>query len=118
MKPLPFSEKTFLHTITWRICSVPACKTGDIPGMHHSNKYKSPAQQCDCEKKAGFDKSGSNNDPLSKNHTHIHLEELFQHVKENIPHFSCSFLPGKKYQFSPDDLCEGITVELFRPPCV
>lgn len=83
-----------------------------------ANKYKSPAQQCDCEKKAGFDKSGSNNDPLSKNHTHIHLEELFQHVKENIPHFSCSFLPGKKYQLSPDDLCEGITVKLFRPPCV
>ncbi|MBL7723901.1 MAG: hypothetical protein JNK27_07115 [Chitinophagaceae bacterium] len=82
-----------------------------------ANKYKSPAQQCDCEKKAGFDKSDSNKDPLSKNHTHIHLEELFQFVKENTPHFGCTFLPGKKYGSFPDDLCEGITVELFHPPC-
>lgn len=75
-------------------------------------------QQCDCEKKAGFDKPDSNQDPLSKNHTHIHLEELFQHVKENIQHFSCTFLSGKKYKSPPDDLCEGISDDLFRPPCI
>lgn len=42
-----------------------------------AGSFKSYAVTCDCEKKAGLDKPGTENDPLSKAHSHTHPDELF-----------------------------------------
>lgn len=81
-----------------------------------ANTFKSFAVTCDCEKKAGLDKSDPQNSPLSKTHTHTHLDELFPVPKENTPDFSLhSGLTQLKQPENEDD-CEGSYNKPFQPP--
>lgn len=46
------------------------------------NISKPAGQQCDCEKYAGFEKTGPEKSPAPKAHLHIHLEEYFSQPVE------------------------------------
>jgi hypothetical protein len=81
-----------------------------------SNTFKIFAVKCDCETKAGFDKPDTNNLPLSKTHTHIHLDELFPVVKAGYPDFSITPLLAVKQKPENDDDCEGRYDKPFEPP--
>ena len=42
-----------------------------------SNTFKVNSSKCDCDNLAGFENKDTNEPPLSKIHTYIHLDEFF-----------------------------------------
>ncbi len=81
-----------------------------------SNTFKTSAAKCDCEKQAGFEKQDTSQLPVSKTHTHIHLDELFAAAKDFIVDASFKEVKLKINPFSGDDECKGIYTKPWQPP--
>jgi hypothetical protein len=81
-----------------------------------SNEFKTESSKCDCEKQAGFDKPGDDPSPVSKTHTHIHLDEFFAGVKELVIDPCLSITePGFNRLHNSDEL-EGKYRKPWQPP--
>lgn len=81
-----------------------------------SNTFKTGPAKCDCEKKAGFDKEDTNKAPLSKAHTHMHLDELFTAAKESLIDARFKTISPQSIPSATDDECEGNYPEPWQPP--
>jgi hypothetical protein len=81
-----------------------------------SNNFKTNAAKCDCEKQAGFEKQDTSQSPVSKTHTHIHLDELFAAAKEVIIDATFKKVKLKINPFTDDDECKGNYPRPWQPP--
>ncbi|MDZ4794490.1 MAG: hypothetical protein SGI83_09455 [Bacteroidota bacterium] len=81
-----------------------------------TNIFKTSTDKCDCEKKAGFDNPDSNKAPLSKVHTHIHLDELFTAARLVAIDLSFKLACLKKNPFPSVDELEGNYPKPWQPP--
>jgi hypothetical protein len=81
-----------------------------------SNTFRSFAVKCDCEKKAGFDKSDANSLPSSKSHSHTHPDKLYPVTKAVTPDFSIINNTISTGHLLHEDACEGSYCKPFQPP--
>jgi hypothetical protein len=81
-----------------------------------SNTFKSDAAKCDCEKKASFGKQGSDQSPISKTHTHIHLDEFFSMTKGILIDSYFKIFKPASHSFA--DESEGNSTKPWQPPKV
>lgn len=81
-----------------------------------SNSFKTSSAKCDCEKQAGFDKQDTSQSPVSKTHTHIHLDELFAAAKVFTIDASSKEVKLKANPLPGDNECKGNYPEPWQPP--
>ena len=81
-----------------------------------SNTFKTATTKCDCEKQSGFDKKDGKEPPVSKIHTHIHLDEFFSVAKETLLNFYFRIMKPGANRLPGDDECEGNSPQPWQPP--
>jgi hypothetical protein len=73
-------------------------------------------QDCGCDKVANIDKLGDDGHPISKNHTHLTLDEFFaqptQLTQPNVLHV----IMNTRKTFYQQGICQGCNTGIDRPP--
>jgi hypothetical protein len=79
------------------------------------NMAKPAANRCDCEKQAGFEKSGEEQSSAPKAHLHNHLDDFFYRPEESdlLPAGLSTIITGHSL---PDDELDGNYPNPWRPP--
>jgi len=79
-----------------------------------SNNFKSRTEKCDCATQAGLDKKETNL-PLSKSHSHIHLDELFP-ARQSSYEFNWPGNAKELFSILNEKECEGDCLVPYHPP--